>query len=329
MQHHLPGSSPEYVIASRHQDKEEQSQSCLLRPISSLFPSDKKNIITAHKNDHIASTFKKLIDNNILSCPVYDVKEHKYIGFIDMVDMVSHVLSVCQEAELMGGELSQILETQERFANSQSGSIADLSKRNPWKPVDKKTPITSAVDLMVRWKVHRIPVVDSDGELLTLVTQSQVCQYIHNSIDSISIAKKTVKDLKLGLQVGSVISVGLQAKVFTAFRLMHDQHISAVAVVNDAGELVGNVSVSDLKLIGYDGKLMHRLFTTVEEFLKLISPNETFGVGPIAVADTATYEEVVAKMVLAKIHRVYVVDLSNKKPIGVISQGEILQALRS
>eukprot|EP01089_Gocevia_fonbrunei_P015671 TRINITY_DN4642_c0_g1_i1.p1 TRINITY_DN4642_c0_g1~~TRINITY_DN4642_c0_g1_i1.p1 ORF type:complete len:332 (+),score=75.39 TRINITY_DN4642_c0_g1_i1:178-1173(+) len=320
--------SPGYVIAAKGAFKEPEptlSANPLQQPISALFPDSLPTIATAKKKDHISKTFKTLIDHKILSCPVFNVAKQNYIGFIDMVDMVTHVINTCQESELMGGELPVIMENQERFTKSLTGNICDLSKRNPWKPVDKKVPISAAVKLMVQWKVHRIPIVDSDGELLTLVTQSQICKFINDHMDAYtSLASKTVGDLNLGL--GNVFTVNVNGRAVDAFKIMHDQGVSAVGVVNDEGELIANISVSDLKLIGYDGKLMNALLFPITEFLKLISPNAAFGVGPISVDTSATFKEVVSTLVLARIHRVYVVDKSNNKPIGVISQLEVLKA---
>ena len=49
---------------------------------------------------------------------------------------------------------------------------------------------------------------------------------------------------------------------------MNDVKKSALAVTNDQGQLVSNISASDLKEVGYDLDLYLRLFDTVQDFLK-------------------------------------------------------------
>lgn len=199
----------------------------------------------------------------------------------------------------------------------------DLSKRNPYNPVDQRAPVTSAIDMMVNWRVHRVPVVDTSGELITIVTQSHVARLIYKWLARFEqLADSTVEQLKLGF--ADVITVREDEEAIAAFRLIHEHGVSAVGVVNAEGRLVGNVSASDLKAIGYDGKLLARLFVPVSEFVKETRPE---GVGAITVAPRTSFGQVLDKLVSNHIHRVYVVDESQGgKPIGVISLLEILKA---
>lgn len=47
--------------------------------------------------------------------------------------------------------------------------------------MDSGAPLLEALHLMVKWGVHRIPVVDSDGELITILSQSQVTSHMYPS----------------------------------------------------------------------------------------------------------------------------------------------------
>lgn len=49
---------------------------------------------------------------------------------------------------------------------------------------------------------------------------------------------------------------------------MIDVKKSALAVVSENGQLVGNLSASDLKEIGYDMGLYDKLFDSVGDFLR-------------------------------------------------------------
>jgi len=49
---------------------------------------------------------------------------------------------------------------------------------------------------------------------------------------------------------------------------MYDTRVSALAVVNENGQLASNLSASDLKEVGFDLDLYVRLFDSVQDFLK-------------------------------------------------------------
>lgn len=292
--------------------------------VRQLFPEEHGRIFSVTTDTPIAQVFKTLVENKILSVPVLNTKTHKWVGFLDMVDLVHHALSVLSipKSELDTADFDQLLASSDKFANEPCGSIVDLSKRNPYNPVDQRAPVTSAIDMMVNWRVHRVPVVDTSGELITIVTQSHVARLIYKWIARFEqLADSTVEQLKLGY--ADVITVREDEEAIAAFRLIHERGVSAVGVVNAEGRLVGNVSASDLKAIGYDGKLLARLFVPVSEFVKETRPE---GVGAITVAPRTSFGQVLDKLVSNHIHRVYVVDESQGgKPIGVISLLEILK----
>lgn len=49
----------------------------------------KNGVIELEATDQVVQGFQKLLSNNILSAPVWDNKEGKYIGFLDIRDLVS------------------------------------------------------------------------------------------------------------------------------------------------------------------------------------------------------------------------------------------------
>ena len=49
----------------------------------------KGRVIVLDSGELVVHGFQKLLDNHILSAPVYDAKEHKYIGFLDIRDLIS------------------------------------------------------------------------------------------------------------------------------------------------------------------------------------------------------------------------------------------------
>lgn len=331
MRKDLPGSKNDHVIASdvdRKWLKGDEYKNILLTPVKKLFPENRSTIMSVKSTDKASTAFKTLIDHRILSVPVYDVKKRKYNGFLDMIDLLTHCLNIISDKDFnTNTEFNKLFELKDEFRNVTCGEISDASKRNPWKPVDIRMPLATAIEMMVKWHVYRVPVIDSDGELLTVLTQSHVISFISENIEAFNgLGDKSIEELKLG--AGGVISVKLSDKAVEAFKKMQTHKISGVGVVNDANELVGNISASDLKEIGHNGSMIGLLFKTVEEFLKVKNPNNSFGPVPVAVAPENTFEEAVLKMVLSKIHRVYVQKVNTKVPVGIVSQSDILKVTK-
>jgi CBS domain-containing protein len=287
--------------------------------VGNLFPDHpSNNIIFFSKSDSLSTVFKGLIDARILSAPVYDPIRRIFNAFVDMVDIVSYIVGVFSEKEL-----ADALDAQEAM-QERCGKASGISGRDPFMPVESMAPLQAAIMKMVKWKVHRIPVIDSEGELITVITQSHVVKFLYQHMYMFgTLPQATVEELSL--PHSPVVTISLDQKVMDAFKTMQEQRVSAVAVVDAAGKLVGNISVSDLKLIGYDGSMLSRLYYPVSQFLHLLSKDNMIE-APVTVGAGSLFREVVSKLVNTRIHRVYTTDESGA-PTGVITQHEVLAAL--
>jgi len=278
-------------------------------------------IICFYKNESLATVFKGLAVHKVLSAPIYDPVHRAHNAFIDMVDIVSFLVNQYSEQELAD------LHSLNSFINTKAGSVADLSGRDPYLPVESMAPLLTAIVKMVRWKVHRIPVIDSEGELITIITQSHITKFLYQHMSMFgALAERSVESLKMFFS--PVVTIPLESKGIEAFKTMHEKRVSAVAVVDADGKLVGNISVSDLKIIGFDGSMLARLYYPISQFLKLLAKDKGSDVveEPICVSLQSHFREVVSKLVQSRIHRVYLKDASGA-PTGIITQHEVLKTM--
>lgn len=117
------------------------------------------------------------------------------------------------------------------------------------------------MQVLVEHKVHRIPIVDSAGDLVSIVSQSHLVKLLRDNHSKFPAMKKKIGPLKLGYR--EVLSVKTNQRAIDAFNLIHKtvnfrmsyysylnflQKVSGVAVLNEQQELVGNLSASDLKV---------------------------------------------------------------------------------
>eukprot|EP01132_Coremiostelium_polycephalum_P001168 gene1168-1479_t len=292
-------------------------------PVGSIFPTKTSEIFSVNSNDTVKNALKMMVQKKVLSLPVFDTTSRRFNKFVDMVDIVSFCMKNFSKKEVSELDLTALMESREIFDTTKVADICDNSGRNPYKSVEAGAPLSIAIDLMVKWNVHRIPVIDAEGTLVSILTQSRVVDYINHHIDSMDGAKK-LKDIDIGTP--DVVTIRHTDLTWDAFRLIHDSNVSAVGVVDENSVLIGNVSVSDMKMIGFDGSLISRMYLPVETFIQMIpkSPEIKSFNTVLCVQENTTLEETMLKFNLSRVHRLYLVD-NETKPLKVISQGDILK----
>jgi len=121
-------------------------------------------------------------------------------------------------------------------------------------------------------------------------------------------------------KVRDLVTVDSSLTVLEVVQTMTSESVSAVAVVDGTGKLVGNFSASDLRGLKFSD--FPKLLETVGSTLSAKSKE------PKVVYQSASFKTVIHTLADHKIHRVWQVDLEGK-PVGVISITDILNAVYS
>lgn len=101
-----------------------------------------------------------------------------------------------------------------------------------------------------RQVVHRLALFDSSGELTNVVSQSDVISFLYAHVDAYKdLASSTVSELGFVRGQNRVLTVRPETPALDAMVLMEEKSISAVAVVNSSGSIIGNFSISELRTI--------------------------------------------------------------------------------
>jgi len=324
-----------------------------------FFPSTTSNIVSVSKDTKIVQVFEKLINNRILSVPVLN-KDGEVVSVFSMLDFVNHFVNNFNEEELKGLNTKKTSEfffhytdlkekkrevLSERTAQVIDKEVQEIQTLDPVYTVEEGTNILEAIKILVQSRAHRVVVVDrKNGKLTGLITQSRLLEFLGTMLNSIKEADNTIKKLDLG--VNQVITIHENKIAVSAFKLMKEHKISAVAIVNDEGVLMGNISANDLKLVGYDLAYFSYLSRPVREYLQWIndvelelSPNTSIrsqmflqqqkkdkNLGLVVCTPENTLSFVIKTLNFYHIHRLYIVD-DDRRPIGVISIHDILEKI--
>lgn len=228
-------------------------------PISKVIPKQQK-LIRINSSTTIPKAFSVLIEHNIYSAPVWNEKENKYVGFLDLVDIVTFVHDIFSETEILGEEfdLFTIDTKQKIFSQEYAGKVTDLSNRNPFHPIDRDKNLKEALKIFSETKVHRLP-VSKGGKVENVLTESAVLSFFESHLEQLgSIIHMTLKELELDKK--DVLSIKSTDKAIEAFKLMAKHKISAVAVVDENGQLLSSITAKDLRVENPIGCVVSILF---------------------------------------------------------------------
>lgn len=298
-----------------------------------LVPADFK-LIFVPSTAVIPEVIKVLVKNNISSVPVMDVETNQFSGLIDMIDLLTLVVATAEAKELVDVlcrnqvDWETFIQTElQVFRDQTIADMTNISERNPWAPVWEGFPLSSLLDMFSKnVNLHRVPIIDGDGNVVGLVSQSRVLEFLHKNIDKFPDADITVDSFwKPGHQ--PLVSVPIQEDAITAFKQMFDFRVSGLPVVDSDNKIVGSISASDLK-----GSTEETLFSDVKRPLKdyLANCSRYFKRDPSSKPITCTINDtlkgVMAKLIEHRIHRIFITDDDNTLE-GVLSLCDVISVL--
>ena len=283
--------------------------------VEKLLKSDK--VITLKSTDSVEKAVKTFSDNKILSCPVVD-EAGALFGLVDVLDVLKFITSAApNDAALSADELKSLEISGRAIALMPIKSVINDSGRDALITVFSTDPASEALKHMSAG-AHRVVVTSKDKEIFGVLSQSDLNRYLVEELpkgDSKHIAAKKLSEL--GYASGKLETVSKDAQVLKALQLLDSRQVSQLAVVDEAGKIIGNFSASNLRGL-YREKYPHFLHT-IEDFLKEYSPKSLSVVS--ANPDTSLLE-IVQQLAETGLHHLWVV--VDEKPTGIISLTDIM-----
>lgn len=172
--------------------------------------------------------------------------------------------------------------------------------------------------------LRRVPVVTTPaGDIVNIITQSALVQTLSANLERFrSVGHQTLTQLGLA-GPARVFSVTTDDHLRKAFQLIKEYDISAVPVVDPAtGAIKGNISARDARLLVSSTKVYKLLNMPIRVYLDVISDGAENSAITCNASDTL--EDVIKRMVRSRIHRVYVVD-SSQRVVRVVSLRNVLR----
>jgi CBS domain-containing protein len=305
--------------------------------LASSFIDPKLEVISFQVNTPLSKVIDTLSGKHIQSAPVYDANK-QCLGLIDLCDIVAFLVHMLyKKAGIDAAQASQDTlagfafprtEFEDgkgmsyRFKHQPVQEIINFSKQNPYMPVGQQTPLRDVVRALAT--VRRVPVVDGEGQVRALISQSSIVTWLAKRIDKVPFAPRTLEEL--GVARKKVITINSSARTLDAFAILHSSRVSALTVVDVAGKMCGVISLRDISLASAD---MHNLLVPVVDFVKHQRSLTILATPPtIEAYPEHTFGLVVQRLHAVKIHRLYVgASASDPRPVGVVSVGDIVRVV--
>ncbi|MES1913031.1 MAG: hypothetical protein MHM6MM_005264, partial [Cercozoa sp. M6MM] len=152
----------------------------LIRTKAEDLKTEENVVFVAQKSDRIVDVWKGLVRHGFLSCPVMTENDTEYSGFVDVADILNHVMQHFGRQKLESlDDFWKMVDEEDEFRVRTVGEI-ELSS---YMSVHKGYSLFAALEILARERgVHRVPVVDADNKLWGVLTQSAVAQFVADNI---------------------------------------------------------------------------------------------------------------------------------------------------
>jgi len=283
-----------------------------------------EHLITFKTTDTIAHAFTQLIRNKILSAPVFDTDQKKYIGFLHTLDILAYIVASLTDPSIRSGTVTveDIINT-EHFNKETVKDVLNVSRKDEWITLSEEETIFDAISKFSNCRLRDAAILNKQGEFVSILTQFRLIQWLAiQPVDEMGdLANKTIDQFKLGYK--KVYAMHQSRRAMDVFLAINRFGISSIAIVNDDNKVIGTISVSDLKDMGESAQNFITLWTDATTF---INSRDYGGTKPrlVYVTPENTIKDVLGYLNNYGIHRVYTLEKNSRYPMGVISCSDVL-----
>ncbi|OJJ37347.1 hypothetical protein ASPWEDRAFT_449625 [Aspergillus wentii DTO 134E9] len=316
--HPMPPAQPERAI-----DREERQGLCAIRNFLKVRNSYDVlplsfRLIIFDTSLSVKESLNILIQNGIVSAPLWDSKSSKFAGLLTTSDYINVIQYYFQNPAALDQidqfRLDSLREVEKALGVAPPETIS----------IDPERPLYEACRRMLKSRARRIPLVTSDSQtdrshVLSVVTQYRILKFVAVNVSDTQKLRKPLRELRLGTYHDTA-TASMDTPVIDVIHILVERSISSVPILNSEG-VVYNVfeAVDVITLI--KGGVYDDLSLTVGEALKKRS-SDFPGIYTCSLDDGLdTIFDTIRK---SRVHRLVVVD-EHFRLKGVLTLSDILQ----
>ncbi|BAE56983.1 gamma subunit of 5'-AMP-activated protein kinase [Aspergillus flavus] len=260
-----------------------------------------------------------LIDSDAPVLLIRETPEHKTaVGTFDYSDLNAYLLlaaGLTQPDENTRASYDQLARKAKEGIKIPLKDVKDLGRKEPLTTLPASASVMAAVETF-GGGVHRVVVVDErkQNEVVGIFSQFRLVKFLWENGRSFPVIDQLYPQALRDLRIGSrdVICINGDKPLSEALHLMNNEGITSVAVVDNHTNVVGNISLTDVKLLTRSSSLP-LLHNTCTHFISvilstrgLVDGKDSFPV--FHVNPGSTLAHTVAKVVATRSHRLWITD---------------------
>ncbi|CAG8587425.1 2066_t:CDS:2 [Paraglomus occultum] len=264
-----------------------------------------------------------LMQNGIVSVPLWDSTRQKFAGMLTVSDFLN-LIQYYYERSSHSAALEEIEQCQIQ-------QFRDIERKIGLPPPQMLSihPLKSlyeACKLLVEARAHRLPLVDVDSDtgqemIVSVLTQYRILKFIAVNCTEIKLLRKPLSEIKIGVYE-NLATARLSTTVIDVISMFVEKRISSVPILDEHGVVINVYETVDVMTLIRSGAYYGLNLPVGEAMLRR---TEDFpGVHTCTLNDNlhSIFELIRAKPV----YRLIVVD-SEKKLKGIVSLSDIMRYL--
>ncbi|CAL9736862.1 protein Sds24p [Monosporozyma servazzii] len=288
-------------------------------PLKALIETNKLIFIPGSAS--VEEAFNTLAKNHLNSIPVEAVPGDMNCLTFDYNDLNSYLLLVLNKIQVNNQKVTEDCQNGKPVP---VGEIVKLTPKNPFYKLSENDILTSAMRILGSG-VHRVAICNPEMTFVKgILSQRRLVKYLWNNAKQFasleSLFNYSLQDLQIGVlnsqykvtsRQSRVISIHGEEPLIMALYKMYTERISSIAVVDNQYNLLGNISVADVKHVTRTSQypLLHK---TCRHFISVILNSRGLETGkdsfPVFhVYPTSSLGRTLAKLVATKSHRLWIV----------------------
>jgi len=283
---------------------------------------DKRDLVYVDSTTTANDALSEMRKHNISSVLVKE--GDKFVAFVSSLELMTEIAFGTFQWNIID-------ENQYQSYTGSTAAVSELLKMNPKGQsiaLFEPTELLSSVLEPLCGGLKRVLVKQYNGAEICyrVLSQFDVIRFIVQLIDEFKsmypdLFGETIQQLQLASDPpkGEVVSVKNSDPALIGFRTLVLREVVSAPIVNDKGEIVSTLSATDIRGVKPDN--FSSILKPVTEFLSASRPTH-----PVTCVLNETLAQVITKMVVARVHHVWVVN-SAQNVIGVVSCEDILRLL--
>lgn len=277
----------------------------------------RENLVFVTSDTPVENSFEILNKNKFTSIPIKAKAEDTFISdTFDYADVNAYLLMVMGLIEPVNTDK----ETLDYVKKARSGEVvpvkfaAHFGVKNELNTLKSTSTILEAVEILGSG-VHRVVIADEQDPNITvgILSQRRLTRFIWENGRRFKSLEPffQMKLSDLGIGPKNVVSINGDRHVIEAFKIMHQDGVSSVAVTDSSNNLLGNISIVDVRLLTKSSQ-KHLLHTSCKQFLSIIlnerglnDGQDSFPVFHVTLGSSVG--RTIAKLVATKAHRLWIV----------------------